>query len=264
MLLNVIISVFLLFFSFCSFAIERIPDEFVNTKIIEKLGKPALLDLQLTNSKGELVNLADYLNKGPVILNFAYFTCPRLCHLIVDGMVQGLNNVKDRDLDMLQVLTISFDHRDTLETAQNFANKYRDSLKSFNSKADSWEFFFGSEAVVKQLADSVGFRYYFNEKSNQYAHSSALIFLSPSGLITRYLYGITFRPFDLSMSITESNKNNVISTVESLLLFCYNYDPNEQGYVLEAVKLMKLAGTVTIFLIVFLIYRLNRQGRKLG
>ena len=187
MLLNVIISIFLLFFSFYSFAIERIPDEFVNTSIIEKLGESALLDLQLTNSKGELVNLADYLNKGPVILNFAYFTCPRLCHLIVDGMVQGLNNVKDRDLDMLQVLTISFDHRDTLETAQNFANKYRDSLKSFNSKADSWEFFFGSEAVVKQLADSVGFRYYFNEKSNQYAHSSALIFLSPSGLITRYL-----------------------------------------------------------------------------
>ena len=66
------------------------------------------------------------------------------------------------------------------------------------------------------------------------------------------------------MSITESKKNNIISTVESLLLFCYNYDPNEQGYVLEAVKLMKLAGTVTIFLIVFLIYRLNRQGRKLG
>ena len=84
--------------------------------------------------------------------------------------------------------------------------------------------------------------------------------LSSSGLITRYLYGIMFRPFDLSMSIAESKKNNVISTVESLLLFCYNYDPNEQGYVLEAIKLMKVAGTATVFIIIGVIYRLNKKG----
>jgi len=110
------------------------------------------------------------------------------------------------------------------------------------------------------LADSVGFRYYFNTKSNQYAHSSALIFLSPKGIITRYLYGITFDSFDLSMSISESRKNKVLSTVESILLFCYNYDPDEQGYVLEAVKLMKFAGTLTVFLILYLIFKLNRQS----
>ena len=87
MLLNVIISFFLLLFSFSIVAVEKIPDEFVNTSIIEKLGDSVLLDHELTNSKGELVNLSTYLNRGPVILNFAYFTCPRLCHLIVDGMV---------------------------------------------------------------------------------------------------------------------------------------------------------------------------------
>ncbi len=259
MLLNVIISFFLLLFSFSIVAVEKIPDEFVNTSIIEKLGDSVLLDHELTNSKGELVNLSTYLNRGPVILNFAYFTCPRLCHLIVDGMVKGLNSLSDKDLENVQVLSISFDNRDTLQTTQDFSKKHKSSLKSFNSNNDHWEFLFGSEDVVRQLADSVGFRYYFNDKSNQYAHSSALIFLSPSGLITRYLYGITFRPFDLTMSITESKKNNIISTVESLLLFCYNYDPNEQGYVLEAIKLMKLAGIVTIFMIGFLIYRLNKQ-----
>ncbi|MBH38294.1 hypothetical protein CL658_04610 [bacterium] len=262
MLLNVIISFFLLLTTFSSFSAERIPDEFVNTSIIEKLGDSVLLDYELTNSKGELVALSTYLNQGPVILNFAYFTCPRLCHLIVDGMVNGLNLLPNKELENVQILSISFDHRDTLKTTQEFAMKHKHSLKSVNGNSDNWEFLFGPEEVVRKLADSVGFRYYFNEKSNQYAHSSALIFLSPSGLITRYLYGITFRSFDLSMSITESKKNNVISTVESLLLFCYNYDPNEQGYVLEAIKLMKLAGTVTIFMMIGLIYRLNKVKER--
>tara|TARA_B100000427_G_scaffold58625_1_gene46017 strand:- start:2283 stop:3065 length:783 start_codon:yes stop_codon:yes gene_type:complete len=260
MLLNVIISFFLLFISLSSFAAERIPDEFVNTSIIEKLGESVSLDYELINSKGETVNLLTYLDKGPVILNFAYFTCPRLCHLIVDGMVKGLNSLPNKDLKNVQILSISFDHRDTLQSTQDFAKKHKSSLKSVDGNSDNWDFLFGSEDVVRKLADSVGFRYYFNEKSNQYAHSSSLIFLSSSGLITRYLYGIMFRPFDLSMSISESKKNNVISTVESLLLFCYNYDPNEQGYVLEAIKLMKVAGTVTIFIIIVFIYRLNKKG----
>ena len=52
MFLNVIISFFFILFSFSIVAVEKIPDEFVNTSIIEKLGDSVLLDHELTNSKG--------------------------------------------------------------------------------------------------------------------------------------------------------------------------------------------------------------------
>tara|TARA_Y100000814_G_scaffold54742_1_gene33995 strand:+ start:120 stop:926 length:807 start_codon:yes stop_codon:yes gene_type:complete len=259
MLLNVITSFFLLILSSFLFSAESLPQEFQNTSIIENLGQNADLDIELTNQNGERVNLSTYLNQGPIILNFSYFTCPRLCHLIVDGMVYGLNRVSDRDLKNVKILSISFDHRDTLETTKAFSNKYIKTLKSINNSTDNWEFLFGSQEDVKKLADSVGFRYFFNKKSNQFSHSSALIFLSPSSKISRYLYGITFSSFDLSMSLVESKKNNILTTVESILLFCYNYDPDERGYVLEAIKLMKFAGTITILVLGFVIYRLLNQ-----
>ena len=262
MLSSGIIKLFLLLLLLINplIAVEKKPAEFNDSSIIEKLGSEAFADITLVNSYGEEVLLSSYLEKGPVLLNFAYFTCPRLCHLIVDGMVNGLNSVNKNVLKDLQIISISFDHRDTLETTKLFRDKHRSSLNNINDNNFSWDFLYGSQEDIKLLADSVGFRYYFNTKSNQYAHSSALIFLSPKGIVSRYLYGITFDSFDLSMSISESRKNKVLSTVESILLFCYNYDPDEQGYVLEAVKLMKFAGTLTVFLILYLIFKLNRQS----
>ena len=104
--------------------------------------------------------------------------------------------------------------------------------------------------------------YFFDDKSKQYSHPSGLIVLSPSGKITRYLYGIMHNSFDLKLSLIEAKKNKSLSTVESMLLFCYNYDPNQKGYVLQAVRLMKISGIVTVFMIVFLIYFLNKMSVK--
>ena len=82
-------------------------------------------------------------------------------------------------------------------------------------------------------------------------------------MVSRYLHGIMFKPFDLKMSIYEASRNKSLSTVESMLLFCYNYDPDEKGYVLEAKRLMKIAGIITVLLVAFLIYRLSTTNNDL-
>ena len=69
-----------------------------------------------------------------------------------------------------------------------------------------------------------------------YSHPSALVFVSPVGIVSRYLYGIMYNPFDLKMAIIDSKQNKSRSTVDSMLLFCYNYDPTEKGYVIQAVN----------------------------
>ena len=96
----------------------------------------------------------------------------------------------------------------------------------------------------------MGFNYFFDTNSNQYSHPSTIIFLSPNGNITRYINGITFKPSDIKLSIIDSIKNKSLSTVDSLLLFCYNYDPDENSYTLQARNLMKIAALLTIFILI--------------
>ena len=129
--------------------------------------------------------------------------------------------------------------------------------------------FFGNLATRLKLvnandwcptAGTDGRHFFYNTKSEQFSHPSVLIFLGPSGKITRYLYGIVFDIFDFKLSLFESKKNKTLSTVESMLLFCYNYDPDEKGYVLEAVRLMKAAGLLTVLFLFIFIYKLSRNN----
>jgi len=264
LLLKNIIRFVCLFYLLLSYlvAIERTPDAFKITTVQEKLGQNVTSNIYLKDSLGNIVDLKSFFVDKTVLINFAYFTCPKLCHLIVDSMTQALSEMKQKDLDKLTVLTISFDHRDDLNSTRMFKNKHFTKFKESTNLDINWEFLYGDSETISRLTKSLGFRYFYNEKSNQYSHSSVLVFLSPFGRVTRYLYGIMFSSFDFKMSILESLKNKSVSTVESVLLFCYNYDPDEKGYVIEAVKLMKYTCVFTVIIIISLLFNLGFKTKK--
>ncbi len=265
MLLNPIIArilFFLICLSGCVFSVERIPDAFKYSSFENKLDSYIAEGVVLTDSTGEKVVLSDLTGSRSIILNFAYYTCPKLCHLVVNGMVDVLSQLPSSIIKDALILTVSFDHRDTLETTKNFRDRHYPKLDQKYGDNLHWQFLFGDQIDVKRLAESVGFNFYFDSKSKQYSHPSGLIVLSPTGKITRYLYGIMHNSFDVKMSLIEAKKNKSLSTVESMLLFCYNYDPSQKGYVLQAVRLMKLSGLVTVFIMFLLIYFLNKTSKK--
>ena len=269
MLLIRIISNVLFFLSFFFLisvhGVERLPDAFKNSGVQEKLGGLVDFNSVLYNEAAEKVNLNSFLGQKPILLNFAYYTCPKLCHLVVDGMTEALIHMPKSLIDDIKILTISFDHRDNQETTSMFKEKHVKKLSSKFKKELNWDFLYGSSDSVKKIADSVGFQYMYDAKSSQYSHPSCLIFISPEGKVTRYLYGIVHNSFDVKMSLIESKKNNILSTVESMLMFCYNYDPNQKGFVLQAVKLMKIAAVVTVFVLFFFLFLLFKsEGMKNG
>ena len=241
-------SVIILFFTFnmASIAIEKMPDAFNYSTVIEQLDKKINDDIELTNSDGSKVMFSSYLGDKPILINFAYFTCPKLCHLVVSGMADALSKLSPRLLNNIQILTISFDHRDTLESASLFKNRYFDQVQKVTKEPIQWDFLLADPDSIKSFAAEMGYNFFFNSKSNQYSHPSVLIFLTNQSIVSRYLYGIMFNPFDVKMTILESKRNKSISTVDNMLLFCYNYDPTEKGYVLEAINLMKIAGSFTV------------------
>ena len=134
-------------------------------------------------------------------------------------------------------------------------------MKQLNSKSINWEFYTASAENIAKLTKSTGFRYKRLEKSNEYAHSPFLIFINNEGKVSRYITGIQFDPFDFKMAILESIKKEYRSAIEQGLLFCYNYNPEENSYGLHARNLMKFSGILTILFIIYWIRRSTRKGK---
>src|SRR5438309_4219949 len=56
----------------------------------QRLDEQIPLDLTFTDDAGRAVRLGDYFGEKPVILTLVYYQCPRLCTLVLNGLVQGM------------------------------------------------------------------------------------------------------------------------------------------------------------------------------
>lgn len=217
----------------------------------EKLGQMVPLDLVLKGEDGQPVSLRSLVNK-PTILTMNYFRCAGICTPQLNGLVEVLNKVDAQPGKDFQVITVSFDDRDTPEmAAQKRTNYLGEMTRPFPSGA--WRFLTGDAATTKALADSVGFKY--KRVGDDFIHAGALMILSPTGKVTRYMYGITYLPADLQMALQEAARGEAHPSINKLLKFCFSYDPQGRKYVLNFTKLsmaITLLGAV-IFLLVLVL-----------
>src|ERR1035437_10116603 len=211
--------------------------------IVEHLGKTIPLDLKFVNDKFETVTLRQLINK-PTILSFVYFDCPGLCSPLLEGLgtvIQKTDLTLGKDY---QVITISFNFRDTPEKAKG--------------KSDGWIFLTTDSATIFNITHSTGF--ITKAVGLDFVHPSAVIAVSPTGMITRYLYGITFQPIDFKMALIEANKEQPRPTIQKVMLLCYSYDPQSQRYTLDV---LKIAGILILFFIlVFILVYLIKPKKK--
>lgn len=240
--------------------------ELKRINIREHLGDHIPLNTTFTDDSGRAVTLGDYLNHGkPVILILAYYTCPMLCNLVMNGLSDGLKQLELLPGKDFQIVTISIDPRDPVSLA---AAKRKNYLASYGKEGidAGWRFLVGSQDQIAILADSVGFEYYYDKETEQYAHPAVVMVLTPDGRMSRYLYGISFRKNDLKLALVEASEGKIGTVFDKFLLYCYHYDPDSKGYVLFAANLMKVGGAVTLLLaaIILAIFWLKEKRRKFG
>ena len=259
---NYFLLLFLILFYFSGltiYSMEPLPKKLEQVGVSENLGQRLPLDLVFKDSYNNTVtsNILFESDK-PTILNLAYYSCPMLCHLVTGALVDGINNLSlELGVDY-NILTISIDPKDSVTTAAQFRDMYHTKLTNFENK-DSWKFLVGNESDISKLSQALGFNYTYDKKSGEFSHSAVLFVLSSKSEIVRYLYGLQFRSLDLKISLLESKNDSTISTVERLLLFCYNYNPQSTKYVLFAKNLMKIAGLLTVFTIVLMWFILSKK-----
>ncbi len=219
------------------------PPYLENVGIEQHLDAQVPAELAFTDDSGRAVKLGDYFGKKPLILNLVYYNCTMLCGEALAGLSGSMKMIKFDAGNEYDVITVSFDPR---ETPQIAAAKKQEYLKRYGrpGAANGWHFLTGSADSINALTKAVGFQYQYDPKSNQYAHATAIMVLTPEGRISRYFYGVDFPPKDLRMGLVEASQNKIGNAVDQVLLYCYHYDPATGKYGAVVSNMLKIgAGT---------------------
>ncbi|MBS1852118.1 MAG: SCO family protein [Acidobacteria bacterium] len=234
------------------------PPGLLNVGIEQRLNQQVPLQLEFRDETGKAVRLSDYFGKKPVVLNLVYYQCPMLCGEVLSGLTSALRVMKIDVGKDFEVLTVSFNPRETPEMA---AAKKAEYLQRYNrAGADAgWHFLTGPQASIEGLTQAVGFQYQYDEKSNQFAHVAAIVVLTPEGKVAQYYYGVEYSPKDLRLGLVQASSGKIGNVVDAVLLYCYHYDPATGKYGAIVSRVLKLAASVTILILgVFMVVMFRR------
>jgi protein SCO1/2 len=226
--------------------------------IEQRLNEQAPLDTVFKDEQGREVHLGDYFKGKPVVLSLVYYSCPMLCNQVLNGMLGSFRQINFNIGEQYEVVTVSFDARETPALA---AQKKQTYIKAYNRAGaeNGWHFLTGDDANIKRLTDAVGFHFKWDEATNQFAHASGIMVLTPEGKLARYFYGIEYPSRDMRLGLVEASQNKIGTPVDALLLYCYHYDPATGKYGAVVMNIMKVAGVLTVGLIVGMLLVLRKR-----
>ncbi len=219
--------------------------------IVEKLGQTLPLDTELYDQNGNLTTLRTVLKK-PAIVTFVYYRCPGICTPLLTELARMVDKVDLQPGVDYQIITISFDHRETpaiaLEKQENYLSTVHRSIQPA-----AWQFFTADSASIRTLTGAAGF--YFKPDGKDWVHPTALIVVSPEGKITRYINGIQYLPIDIKMALMDATEGKTGPTVARLLRLCYSYDPESRSYsfAFARVGLVLTLAFAGVFVLVFIV-----------
>jgi len=242
-----------------------LPTALRDVGIDQKLDQQLPLDLVFHDESGQEVKLGQYFGQRPVVLAFVYYDCPMLCTQVLNGMVTSFRVLPFQVGKEFDVVTVSFDPRETSSLATRKKNVYINYLpeKMRPAAMNGWHFLTGDPTNIAKLTEAAGFRYHYDEATKQFAHASGIMVATPQGKLSRYFYGVEYAPRDLRLGLIESSANKIGSPVDQLLLYCYHYDPATGKYGAAVMKVMRIAGVLTVLAIVAMLFLLKVRNPKL-
>ena len=212
--------------------------------IDEKLGQSIPADLIFTDENGNSVNIRNMIDK-PTIVAPVYFSCTHECPMLLNGLADVLGKIDSMKPGKdFQVITLSFDDKDTSTIARG---KKRNYIKAIGHPfpENAWTFLTGGEPEIRQFTDSIGFKFQ-RDGPHDFSHPVTLVVIAPGGKIVRYIEGVNFLPFEVTMALNEAATGQVGSTTRKILLYCFSYDPLKKSYVFN---ILKVTGTMMVLFV---------------
>jgi protein SCO1/2 len=220
------------------------------------------LEAEFRDEENRLVRLEDFFHERPVILALVYYRCPLLCTQVLNGVLKtghGMNLEPGQDYD---VVAISIDPNETSTIAAEKKRSYGQATRRSRGK-QGWHFLMGDQKSISELSETVGFRYRYDPGTGQFAHSSAVMVVTPDGRLSRYFFGIEYPPTDMRLALVESSSGKIGSLADYVLLLCYHYDPLTGKYGLAISRALTISGVATVIaLSAFLVVMFREEMRR--
>ncbi len=222
-------------------------------------------DLVLVDENGQLRRFKEFTGK-PVILIWSYFTCDGSCSAVNAELVNLLEKAKIKGIGSdVEILTISFDADDTLETLKNFKKK----LAVPETLQPGWHFaLFKNRENIEPATASTGFKFFWAPQDKIFYHPNVFIFLTPEGRISRYLYALVNTPKDVTLALLEAKAGHFKAneTLDFAISLCYSYNYKEGRYTFNiplfvGVGSLMLGISTLIGSVFFYRFRKNKGGR---
>ncbi len=245
---------------------DGIASEMEGVDILEHLGDTIPLNTVLIDDDGKEITLGAILASGkPIMLHMGYYKCPMLCTLVLNEAIRSLAKVELSIGKEFDLVSISVNPKENSELAH--AKKLGYLAEYARAGSDRGVRFLTAPATAEgakapaAIAESVGFQYK-ELPSGEYSHPAMLAMIASDGRIVRYLYGVKFDPTTMRMAIVEAGEGKIGTPLDRFILWCHQYDPSSQGYVVFAMRLMKIGGAITVVVIAAgLIFMFRRSAR---
>ncbi len=231
--------------------------------IDQRLGHSLPLDARFRDSSGREVRLGDYFGERPVVVAYVYYECPMLCGLILNGLLRSLRAMDFTAGEEFDVVCIGIDPEETPELAR--ANEDR-LIEEYGREAGrrGWHLLTGDADAIERATRAGGFRYVYDEASDEYAHASAILVVTPQGELSHYFYGVEYSTKDVRRALVDAGEGRVGSLVDQILMFCYHYDPTTGRYGVAIMRFLRVGGVLTVVGIVSLVaFFLHRERRAI-
>lgn len=243
---------------------QQRPDYLAHAGLEQRLGQPLPMQAQFTNETGKTAALADWFNGKPVVMALVYYKCSMLCPQVLHGLAAGLKQTTLAPGKDYEVLTFSIDPMDKPADAEAEKTTF---LKEMGhpEAAGAVHFLTANEASIEAISGATGFHFVRvpgpDGKMDQFAHSSVVMFATPDGRMSKYLAGIDYQPRDLRMALLQASEKKISNPVDLLILYCCNYSPSAGKYTVSIVRVLGIAGMVTLAGLIALVVMLTRKPK---
>ncbi len=227
----------------------------------QELNAQVPLDAVFRDEHGREVRLGSFFHSKPVILTLAYYQCPNLCTLVLNGVLQTAQDLKlDAGKDY-EIVVVSFDSNEQPALAAAKKQIYIQRYGRPGAK-DGWHFLTGSDASIKRLTDSVGYRFAYDEATHQFAHPGTMIVLTPDGKVARYFPGIEYPARDVRLALIGASREQIGTLSDRVFLLCFHYNPASGKYGLLIGRVIQIAGIGSALALTFYIALNLRRERQ--
>lgn len=234
-------------------------------EVDQHLNDQAPINIEFVDETGATVTLGDYLKTGrPAILAMVYYECPMLCTQILNGLEMAIRAMKFELGKDYHAINVSISPSETPELALAKKRNHLEGVLPLKGGLQGWHFLTGREENIEALAEAVGFGYQYDPSTGLYAHSAAIIVLTPEGRISKYFYGIEYYPRNVELGLVDASHGKIGSLADKFTLLCYAYDPSTGQYGFYIIGAMRIGAVLTMLGLVAFWLTHYLQTRKKG